>query len=186
MPYGYHIRFTFNRPNARSIIYHNRTRLAFPKPSTGGIYHGYTSVPETSHQKDQDKAATQDFEMYNAADLFLPFPHPPISAGSSSSTPGSGSVSGAKKGKQNKANANVNGNANTESPYGSRAGSPAGTPGPTEVFDSARSTSTSGLVKATRWAEEKYWRALPGGREEKEAKRGLVAQAGYRELHFLL
>jgi hypothetical protein len=124
--------------------------------------------------------------MYNAADLFLPFPHPPVSAGSSSSTPGSGSGSGSKKGKQNKANANVNGNANTESPYGSRAGSPAGTPGPTEVFDSASSTSTSGLVKATRWAEEKYWRALPGGREEMEAKRGLVAQAGYCESHILL
>lgn len=118
--------------------------------------------------------------MYNAADLFLPFPHPPVSAGSSSSTPGSGSGSGSKKGKQNKANGN------TESPYGSRAGSPAGTLGSTEVFDSAGSTSTSSLVKATRWAEEKYWRAIPGGREEKEAKRGLVAQAGYCELHFLL
>ncbi|KAH8079729.1 RNase P subunit p30-domain-containing protein [Filobasidium floriforme] len=117
--------------------------------------------------------------MYNAADLFLPFPHPPVAAGSSSSTPGSGSGSGAKKGKQNKANGNVNANGNTESPYGSRAGSPAGTLGPTEVFDTASSTSTSGIVKATRWAEEKYWRALPGGREEKEAKRGLVAQAGY-------
>lgn len=118
--------------------------------------------------------------MYNAADLFLPFPHPPVAAGSSSSTPGSGSGSGAKKGKQNKANGN------TESPFGSRVGSPAGTPGPTEVLDSASSTSTSGLVKATRWAEDKYWRAFPGGREEKEVKRGLVAQAGYRKLHLLL
>lgn len=124
--------------------------------------------------------------MYNAADLFLPFPHPPVSAGSSSSTLGSGSGSGSKKGKQNKANASVNGNVNTESPYGSRAGSPAGTLGPTEVFDSASSTSTSGVVKATRWAEDKYWRAIHGGREEQEAKRGLVAQAGYCKSHFLL
>ena len=125
--------------------------------------------------------------MSNPADLFIPFPHPALASGSTStSTSGSG-----KKGKIPQPPSQSRGTSRSNSPAFPLERDPSTTASP-GLITTTKTTTTSGsqtveedgqvaLDRANRWAEERYWRVQPGGREEKEGKRGKVALAGYCE-----